>query len=144
MTPPFRNPYSCNNAVIHMILKTYSRIFTDNLNASLDLLKQLVGREPELRIQFQDMEVLTIGDFSILAGPTESIKPFLGTVGPVIVDDLEQTQTILQQGGAEIVTPITEAPTAWSLFTRNPDGVVIEWVQWRPDIWEQVRAASSV
>jgi predicted enzyme related to lactoylglutathione lyase len=62
----------------------------------------------------------------------------------VIVDDLEQTQTILKQGGAEIVTPITEAPTGWSLFTRNPDGVVIEWVQWRPDIWEQVRAASSV
>lgn len=58
-----------------------------------------------------DMEVLTIGDFSILARPTESIKPFLGTVEPVIVDDLEQTQTILKQGGAEIVTPITEAPT---------------------------------
>ena len=47
-----------------MILKTYSRIFTSDVNATLAVLRQLVGREPELREPFQDMEVLTIGDFA--------------------------------------------------------------------------------
>jgi hypothetical protein len=126
-----------------MILKTYSRIFTDNLDASLDVLKKLVGREPELRVRFQDMEVLTIGDFCILTGPIESMKPFLGSVGPVIVDNLERTQTALEEGGAEIVVPITEGPTGQMMYSRTADGVTIEWVQWRPDIWERVRAASS-
>lgn len=126
-----------------MILKTYSRIFTDNLDGSLNLLKKLVGREPELRFPFRDMEVLTIGDFCILAGPADSIKPFLGAVGPVIVDDLEQTQVALKKAGAEIIAPIIEVPTGRNLFSRNPDGVTIEWVQWRIDIWERIKAASS-
>jgi uncharacterized glyoxalase superfamily protein PhnB len=126
-----------------MILKTYSRIFTDNLDASLDVLKKLVGREPELRVRFLDMEVLTIGDFCIISRPRESMKPFLGSIGSVIVDDLERTQTALAEGGAEIVVPITEAPTGRMMYSRTADGITIEWVQWRPDIWEQVRAASS-
>ncbi|MHC5897330.1 alpha/beta fold hydrolase [Nostoc sp.] len=126
-----------------MILKTYSRIFTDNLDGSLDLLKKLVGREPDFRVPFRDMEVVTIGDFCILAGPADSIKPFLGAVGPVIVDDLAQTQAALEKAGAEIIAPITEGPTGWNIFSRNPDGIVIEWVQWRPDIWERVKNASN-
>jgi hypothetical protein len=126
-----------------MLLKTYSRIFTENLDASLNLLKKLVGREPELRFLFRDMEVITIGDFCILAGPTDSIKPFLGAVEPIIVDDLEETQTVLKEVDAKITAPITEVPTGWNLFSRTSDGVVIEWVQWRPDIWEHVNAGSS-
>jgi len=70
-----------------MILKTYSRIFTSDVNATLAVLRQLVGREPELREPFQDMEVLTIGDFCVVAGPAQSIIPFIGAVGPVVVDD---------------------------------------------------------
>lgn len=126
-----------------MILKTYSRIFTDNLDETLNILKKLVGRDPELRIPFRDMEVLTIGDFCILSGPMESIKPFFGVVGPVIVDNLEELQSVLEQSGAEIVSPIAEGPTGWYMFSRNPDGVTIEWVKWRPDIWERVNVASS-
>jgi hypothetical protein len=126
-----------------MILKTYSRIFTDDLESTLNVLRAAVGREPELRVQFRDMEVLTIGDFCILTGPADSMRPFLGAVGPAIVDDLAETQAVLEEIGAEIISPITAGPTGWNLFSRTPDGVTIEWVQWRPDVWEQVKAASS-
>jgi hypothetical protein len=126
-----------------MILKTYSRIFTSNLEATLAPLRKLVGREPELRVPFLDMEVLTIGDFCIVAGPAESIKPFLGAVGPAIVDDIEATRATLVAAGAEIVQPIQDAPTGPNMFSRTSDGVVMEWVQWRPDVWEQVNAASA-
>lgn len=126
-----------------MILKTYSRIFTENLDASLAVLQPFVGRKPELRVRFKDMEVSTLGEFCFLAGPAESIKPFLGAVGPVIVDDLEATQAALEKDGAQITQPITPGPTGRNLFSRSPDGVVIEWVQWKPEIWEQVKNASE-
>lgn len=127
----------------NVILKTYSRIFTEDLNATLQVLKPFIGREPELRVKFQDMEVATLGDFCFLAGPKESMKPFLGIIGPVIVDDLETTQSQLERSGAEITQPITEAPTGWSLFSRDSQGVVIEWVRWSQDVWDQVNAAVS-
>ncbi len=126
-----------------MILKTYARTFSVDLEASLRVLKSQVGRNPELRMKFLDMEVATHGDFCFLARPAESIKPYLGAVGPIIVDNLASTQIELERDGAEIVVPRTEVMTGWNLFTRNPDGVVIEWVEWYPHIWEQVKLASA-
>jgi len=126
-----------------MILKTYSRIFTSNLEATLAPLRKLVGRQPELRVRFLDMEVLTIGDFCIVSGPAESIKPFIGAVDPAIVDDIEATRDMLIATGADIIQPIQDAPTGPNMFSRTSDGVVLEWVQWRPDVWEQLNAASA-
>ena len=125
-----------------MILKTYSRIFTSDVNATLTVLRRLIGREPELREPFQDMEVLTIGDFCILAGPAESIKPFLGAVGPVVVDDLAATKAAIEACGVEIISPITTVMTGQNMFCRTSDGVVTEYVQWTPATWEKVQAAS--
>ena len=129
--------------VVVVILKTYSRIFTSDLEATLAPLRKLVGREPELRVAFQDLEVLTIGGFCIVSGPAESIKPFIGAVGPAIVDDIEATRETLIAAGADIIQPIRDAPTGPHMFSRTSDGVVMEWVQWRSDVWKQVNAASA-
>jgi len=128
-----------------MILKTYTRIVTSSLADSLKPLQKLVGRAPDLRIALPelDIELVAIGDFFIIAGAAEAVIPFRNVLGPVIVDDLEITQALLQQSGAEITSPITEVSTGRLLFARNPDGVVIEWLQWRPEIWEKVKLASS-
>gem|GEM_PF-6270060 len=60
------------------------------------------------------------------------------------MDDLDATQTLLEQGGAEIIAPSRDVSTGRLVFSRHPDGVVIEWLEWRSDIWEQVKAALSV
>ncbi len=125
-----------------MVLKTYSRIFTEDVEATLTLLTKLVGRGPELRAPFRDMEVVTLGDFCVVAGPAESIRPFLGAVGPVIVDDIRATQAEIESVGATIVSPITEVMTGLNMLSRTRDGVVIEYVQWTAEIWETVRSAS--
>jgi len=128
-----------------MILKTYTRIITSDLDASLKPLKLLVGRDPDLRIPLPDIgvELVAIGDFFIIAGAADAIASFHNVLGPVIVDDLEATQTLLEQGGAEITAPSREVSTGRLMFSRHPDGTVIEWLEWRSDIWKQVRAASS-
>lgn len=127
-----------------MILKTYTRVVTTHLDASLTPLKMLVGREPDLRIPLPEIEVelVAIGDFFIIAGSADKVASFRGVLGPVIVDDLEKTQAILEKSGAEIHSPIQDVSTGRLLFSRHPDGVVIEWLQWRSDIWERVKAAS--
>jgi len=129
-----------------MILKTYTRVITNCLDDSLTPLKTLVGRDPDLRIPLPDIgvELVAIGDFFIIAGSTDAIAPFRNVLGPVIVDDLEETQALLEQSGAEIIAPISNISTGRLLFSRNPDGVVIEWLEWMFDIWEQVKAASVV
>jgi hypothetical protein len=127
-----------------MILKTYTRVVTDHLDSSLMPLKMLVGREPDIRIPLPHVgvELVAIGDFFIITGSTNAIASFRDVLGPIIVDDLEETQTLLEKSGAEITDPISEVSTGRILFSRNPDGIMIEWLQWRSDIWEQVKAAS--
>jgi hypothetical protein len=126
-----------------MILKTYSRIFTSNIAVTLAPLRRLVSREPEIRVAFLDMEVLTIGGFCIVSVPAESIQPFLGAVGPAIVEDIEATRDAHVAAGAAIVQPIQDAPTGPNMFSRTSDVVVIEWFQWRADVWEQLNVASA-
>jgi len=128
-----------------MILKTYTRIVTSNLEDSLKPLKMLVGREPDLRIPLPEIgvELVAIGDFFIIAGSTDAIAPFRNVLGPVIVDDLETTQAMLEKGGAESTTPISKVSTGRLLFSHHLGGIVIEWLEWRTDVWEQVKAASA-
>jgi hypothetical protein len=126
------------------VLKTYSRIFTSDLGATLEVLRVLVGREPEIREPFQDMEVLTIGGFCVVARPAESMRPFIGAVGPVVVDDIAATKAAVEGCGVEIISPITDVMTGRNMFSRTRDGVVIEYVQWPASVWEPVLAASSL
>jgi hypothetical protein len=127
-----------------MILKTYTRIVTTDLDAALTPLTTLVGREPDLRISLSEIgvEIAAIADFFIIAGSADAVASFRDVLGPVIVDDLEETQATLEKSGAEINSPIREVSTGRLLFSRHADGVVIEWLQWRSDVWEQVKAAS--
>jgi hypothetical protein len=121
-----------------MILKTYARAFTTNLDASLAVLKQLLGQEPDVRLEFGDLVVVLIGDFCLIAGPTDSISPLFGRVGPVIVDDLVATRTALLQAGAEISMPITAQVTGQNMYSRNADGLLIEWLQFKPELWKRI------
>jgi hypothetical protein len=127
-----------------MILKTYARVFTTNMNASLSVLAKLVGREPDLRQMFGNLEVALIGDFCIIAGPKAAITPLFGGIGPVIVDDLQTTKTSIEVAGAEITMPVTEQVTGWNMYSRNSDGVLVEWLQFKPELWERIRLAQSV
>lgn len=127
-----------------MILKTYTRIVTTKLDDSLKPLKLLVGREPDLRIPLPDIgvELVAIGDFFLIAGSADAIAPFRNILGPVIVDDLDATQTQLEQSGTEIMASSRDVSTGRLVFSRDPGGIIIEWLEWRSDIWGQVKAAS--
>lgn len=122
-----------------MILKTYLRVFTENVEQSLALLQQLVGHEADMRFQMpdDDLEIVAIGDFCLVGGPAEVLAPIRALQGPLIVDDLDATTAALLAGGADITKPEALSPSGRYLYARHPDGTLVEYVQWTPDLVQQ-------
>ena len=59
-----------------MVLKTYMRIFTEDVEQSLPLLVALTGKQPDLRFSMpqQGLEIIAVGDFCLVAGaPVRSL-----------------------------------------------------------------------
>lgn len=114
------------------VLKTYARIFVETLDDSLPLFESLVGESADLRFPFGDAELAAVGDFLLIAGAKEATAQYRGTIGPVIVDDIAETEQLLRALGG---TPQRYAsPTGEGSYIRHPDGVVIEYLQWNAEL----------
>lgn len=112
-----------------MILKTYARVVTGDIEATLSTLRTLTAKEVDLRFTAGDTEIAAIGGFCVIAAPLEKQRALREVVGPIIVDDLLQTRTDLLKHGAIIVQDTFDAPTGTVLYARNNDGVIVEWLQ---------------
>jgi predicted enzyme related to lactoylglutathione lyase len=121
-----------------MILKTYARVFTKDLTASLAFFEQLIGRGADLRLMSGELELAAIGDILLFCGPEEALAPLRHGYGPLIVDDLAQTQALLEQAGAVITHPLTPTPTGTMLYARHPDGNLVEYMQWLPELVQRI------
>ncbi len=116
-----------------MILKTYARVVTGDMESTLTTLCSLTGRNLDLRFTAGEIEIAAVGDFCIIAAPTEKHGALREVVGPVVVDDLLRTRTDLLKHGAVIVQDSFDAPTGTVLYARNIDGVIVEWLQLSPE-----------
>lgn len=119
-----------------MILKTYTRIFSTDVDRTVELLQHLHGREPHMRFAFGDLDLVGIGDILVVSGTEEALGPVRGSMGPWIVNDLDRARQILIDAGAQIVSDIEPVPTGRMLYARHSDGSVVEYVQWNSDLIE--------
>ncbi|MGW4364822.1 VOC family protein [Nocardia takedensis] len=120
------------------ILKTYARLFVTDLAAALPTYERLVGAPADLRFGFERAELAAVGDFLLIACPPEDVDRYRGTVGPVIVDDLDGLVDGLTAEGATVVgEPLTSA-TGRVVYLRHPDDAVIEYVEWSPEVRTRV------
>jgi hypothetical protein len=117
-----------------MILKTYARLWVSDLDATLPLLEAIVGRPADLRFAFDDLELGAIGDFLVIAGSPEALAKHREATGPVVVSDLAELEATVVAAGAQIVAPVAESATGSFLYARHPDGSLVEYVQWKPEI----------
>lgn len=121
-----------------MILKTYTRIFTTDGEGTLGVLRRLHAGEPHLHIRFDPWELTGIGDVLVVAGTDEALAPIRGSLGPWIVSDLDETRRTLVEAGAEITRDIAPVPTGRMMYARHPDGSLVEYVEWTPDLVERL------
>ncbi len=120
-----------------MILKTYARIFTNDAAKSLATFQALFGGEPHIELEFKDWRLIGIGDVFIVGGTDEALAPIRGSQGPLVVENAEETMATLKNNGAEITTPLFDAPTGRGFYARHLDGTVVEYVEWKDELIEE-------
>lgn len=120
-----------------MVLKTYARLVTHDVDQSLDLLRRLHGTEPHLRVTFGALDLAMIGDVIVVGGPEEVVAPQREIQGPLVVDDVAATRRTLEQAGATVTQEIPQSPTGHGFVARHPDGSRVEYVEWTPDLVER-------
>ena len=117
-----------------MVIKIYSRVFTNDTDASLTFFEPLLGIKPDYRFKMGELEITGLGDICLVAGTNEVLDPIRQTRGPFIVDDLEKTKSLLLKGGAVITKAESDAPTGRLFYARHPDGTEVEYLQWHDDL----------
>ncbi|MEW2378506.1 hypothetical protein AB0883_20710 [Micromonospora sp. NPDC047812] len=120
------------------ILKTYARLWADDLDATLPLLRRLTGTEPDLRFAFASLELAAIGDFLVIAGPPAARAPFTHASATVVVDDLDETRRLVLADGGTITTPEATSETGRFLYARHAGGAEVEYVEWRAELRTRV------
>jgi hypothetical protein len=120
-----------------MILKTYTRLFTTDLESTVATLKAVHGTEPHLRLNYDPLTLVGIGDVLVIAGRDEALEPIRGTFGPWIVEDIDDARGKLRANGASVVRDIVNIPTGRMMYMKHADGSVVEYVQWAPELIEQ-------
>ncbi|MFE6980616.1 VOC family protein [Streptomyces griseus] len=120
------------------ILKTYARLWTDDLDQALPLLEKLTGERPHLRLAFHEIGLAAIGNFLVIAGPAEERAQYGHASATVVVDDLDALQATLKSADATITTPETAGPTGRFLYARHADGAEIEYVEWTPELIRRI------
>lgn len=121
-----------------MIRKTYARVPTNDLDGTLETLRELVGRGPDLRATFGRFDIALIGSFCVLSGPEQALDRYRDTVGPLVVDDVDAALASVTQRGAELTVSPFEGPVGLTFLSRHSDGVEYEYVQLRPELNERV------
>ncbi|MFI1621029.1 VOC family protein [Streptomyces lydicus] len=116
------------------ILKTYARLWTEDLDRALPLLEQLTGVQVDLRLTFHAVELALLGDFLVIAGPADERAKYAHASATVVVEDLDDLRTTLKAAGATLTTPATAGPTGRFLYARHVDGAEIEYVEWTPEL----------
>ncbi|WP_326769916.1 VOC family protein [Streptomyces sp. NBC_01591] len=120
------------------MLKTYARLWTDESDTSLALLRELTGAEPDLRFAFDSIELAAIGDFLVIAGPPAERARYSHASATVIVNDLDTLTKTLATAGAEIATPESTSATGRFLYARHRGGAEVEYVEWVPELVERI------
>lgn len=117
-----------------MILKTYARVVTENIELTLDMLSHALGLEPEHRFAVGTRQIAVIGDFCVQSAAPDELTALRAVVGPIVVDDLERTVEMLQRQGSTLESEVLAAPTGRVLYSRTPEGVGFEWLEYTREL----------
>jgi len=120
-----------------MILKTYTRIFTTDIEATVATLKAVHGTEPHFRFNYDPLTLVGIGDVLAIGGTDEALEPIRGSFGPWIVEDIEAVKSVLLANGASVIKDGRDITNGRMMYMRHADGSVVEYVQWTPELVER-------
>ncbi|MFD7907313.1 VOC family protein [Kitasatospora sp. NPDC059747] len=116
------------------ILKTYGRVWSDDMDSALAVLVELVEEPAHLRFAFGEVEIAAIGDFLVIAGSPEATARLPRASTTVVVSDLTAVEALLTARGATLTHGPERSLTGSYLYARHADGAEVEYVQWKPEL----------
>jgi hypothetical protein len=119
------------------ILRTYARLWADDLDQALPLLQELAGREPDIRFAFDNVKAAAIGHFLVIEVPLEERAKYPASA-TVVVSDLDELTRQLTAHGGRITVPEATSEVSRFLYARHADGAEIEYVEWTPDLVQRI------
>lgn len=120
------------------ILKTYTRAWVADLDSALPVYEAIVGGPADLRFPFEEAELAAVGDILLIAGTPEATDSYRGTIGPLVVDDIEAAEKLVVSLGGVLRAPTVTGPTGSIFYARHPDGTEVEYLQWTDEIVDRV------
>jgi hypothetical protein len=120
-----------------VILKTYTRVFTTDLESTVATLREVHDTEPHLRVNYAPLTLVGIGDVLVIGGTEEALEPIRGSLGPWIVEDIDDAKGKLLENGASVMRDIKDILTGRMMYIKHADGSVVEYVQWAAELVEQ-------
>jgi len=117
--------------LIMKIKQTLSRIYVNEIDSAIDFYEKLTGEKCSNRFEYNSvrLELAKVGNFLIIAGSDDSIKPFKETSTSVVVDSISEYKKYLLQHGGKIIRDIQIVPTGLNMTVKHEDGAVIEYVE---------------
>lgn len=113
------------------VLRTLIRIYVEDLDSAVDYYEKLLGVKCDLRFLYSevDLELASVGQFLLLCGSEESLKPFRDTQATLIVDSVDKFKQFFELNGTEIIRGPKAVPTGKNMTVVHPDGVIVEYVE---------------
>jgi predicted enzyme related to lactoylglutathione lyase len=117
------------------VIKSLTRLYVNNIDKAIAYYEKLLNSKCSLHFSYKEvgLELAQIGSFLILAGTDEKLKKFKDTKATLLVDSVIEFKEYLSKHGSEIIRDIREVPTGYNLTMKNPDGVILEYVQFNSD-----------
>ncbi|MFF2954548.1 hypothetical protein ACFVVU_24775 [Kitasatospora sp. NPDC057965] len=122
------------------VLRTFTRVYVDELDAALPTFVELTGEQPSLRFPYLDLELAAVGPHLLVAGTPEALAPFRATHATAIVTSLDEILALLGTHGGEILDGPNTVPTGRNLTARHPGGAIVEYVEHH----EEARASLGI
>ena len=113
------------------ILKTYSRVYTSDINKTITFYQNLTGQKVFQHFQLPKMnvEVAYIGDFIIISGEGEIMNHFRKVHSSCIVEGIEKIKSYLMEQKSTVFLDLQNIPTGRNMIIQHPDGIVIEYLE---------------
>lgn len=115
------------------VKQVLTRIYVNDMNASIKFYEQLFGEPCASRFVYAQMnlEIARVNNFLIIAGTNQALEPFRTTQATMLVDSVDDFKIFLLANGASIISDIQQVPTGLNMTIKHNDGLVIEYVEHR-------------
>lgn len=115
------------------ILQVLNRFYVEDIDRAINIYENLLKAKTCLRFQYKEigLELAQIGTILIIAGSEEALKPYRETKATFIVSSIDGFKKILLENGSVIIRDIKQVPTGKNMTIRHPDGIIIEYVEFK-------------